>query len=125
MLSPEDFKKFNIKVETIATSMLASMKSAVPYDSGELQKSLKLKTKYDGDMIVRATFSFARHGVFVESATGRGWKISEAGSGPRSAVPWYQPSVDAHLSNLEKAIDEHYEKAVGVEINIQGFKRGS
>lgn len=123
MLNPSDFGKFNIKVEGLFNNMLGAMKSAVPRDSGELQNSLTLKTKYDGHMIVRGTFAFARHGVFVETATSRGWKISEAGNSVRQPVNWYQPSVEAHLSALELAIDQHYERAVGVEINIKGFKR--
>jgi len=116
MLTGENLSRFNADVKTVGDKMLASMKTRMPRDHGELANSAKVKTKQRYGRTERITFSFARHGIFVMKAVGRGVKVGESSS--RKATDFYNPAINAHISELENIVDQFINNEVALSIKI-------
>lgn len=117
MITGEKLEKFNLKVRAVGEGALQLMKANAPRDSGKLAAGLQLKTKMEFGRISRLTFTFPRHGIFLEKGVGRGVDAKEA-PGNRQAKLWYRPAIDQKLPELEAALNDFVADDIQFAINI-------
>lgn len=85
-----------------------------------LIESLKYSIKRSGLLVERVSFSFARHGIFVDVGVG---KNRSKGSGFERPRPWIEPSIKPAVAELADLLASKYAGiATGeIKINIPGI----
>lgn len=89
------------------------------YDTGELYNSLLQSLLYNaGNDSNKIEFSFALHGIFVDS--GAGGEISAGNSDYiRKAKPWYSKALYGQMFRLRDILAEKYKIDAGNVISFQ------
>ena len=105
-------------------------------DSGKLMNSLRYKiSQYQrASVALRITFTFVRHGAFLEKGARRGYggtigstfnnnkagitkrtnpnSLGKMGTGASPAVPWTKPALDKQLPELADMVGEVYDRDI-------------
>ena len=80
-----------------------------------LIESIKSSIRRSGLEVESVGFSFARHGIFLETGVG---KNRPKGSGKENPQPWIAPVLDRQVQELAAIIGDGYADLITGELNI-------
>lgn len=134
-----DAESFNKDVRSwtsrVSSGLIGNVMAFSNKGNGDLASSIKPKTRKDYGEIDRITFSFARHGVFLQKGVGRGhmmagnkvvrgvkWKKFPRllpGSVNREPEDWFNGTMEQEVPALADIVADH--KANEAAINAAGL----
>lgn len=86
-------------------------------DTRPLKKSLRNSVRTRGGEVERVSFSFVRHGIFLEHGVGRGRPVRSA-KAKASAKKWLSEVIPEQFDELADIIEESYGDLIEEEIKL-------
>ena len=83
----------------------------------KLRNSIRGKVKARNLELERVSFTFARHGIFLEHGVGKGRPVNSAAAN-RMSRPWLKPGIEDAIESLADLLSNEYADLAADELKI-------
>lgn len=83
----------------------------------QLEQSIKSRVRAPKLEIERVSFSFSRHGIFLEHGVGRGRPVGSSQANANKKV-WIKPELEAGLEQLAELLSQEYADVAAGELKL-------